>query len=112
MSEHLTPEDNARIKAREARFATFALGLDVQNELNNSVAVKALMDAVFKDAMQAMEDIAETSPLDSEKIALHLVNIKTYVYIRRVMTRVLREGDLAETQIVAEDRAYADHGGE
>lgn len=75
----------------------------VETDMRDNVTIKALMEAVAADANEAMEQIVYISPLNHEAIAENLVKMKTLVYIRGVIARVLRAGQAAEVALRAED---------
>jgi RNase P/RNase MRP subunit POP5 len=106
---YLTPDDIDRLKSRDTRFAALHLAIELEHELKNSLAVRSIMAAVRADADAAMETLATVSPADQHAVALHLVQVSTLVYIRRVLDRILRAGSAAEEAIRSEDQA---HGGE
>lgn len=99
----LSTEDLELLKLRDTRFAMLAQAIDVESELQNSAVIKTMMDAVRKDADQAMEDICDISPMDHAGMMLHLVKIRTLVYIRRTLNMVLQRGRVANQSIAAED---------
>ena len=111
MSDFLTPDEyEQHKKLRDTRFAKVARSDAIKTELRDSTFVNALLAATQVDAERAMEELAETSPLAAESIALQLVKVRTLVYIRRVLTGVLRAGAAAEEALRAEDSAH--NGGE
>jgi len=109
MSEsQLTPDDIERLKSRDRRFSVLAQAIAIEQDLRDSPAIKAIMAAVRADADQAMEELADTSPHDTVTMSLHLVKIKTLVYMRRTLNTILRQGSAAEAAIRAEDARESD----
>jgi hypothetical protein len=104
----LPPEYIAELQARDTRFSVLAEAIAVETDLRDNVTIRALMGAIRQDADQAMEDLAETSPNNTESISLHLVKIRTLVYVRRTLDSILKRGHVAEQAIRADDEVNAD----
>lgn len=110
MSDDFTQEMDAIIengKLRDSRFATLNFSLSVQEELSRSATIQAITTAVRADAEAAMIALTEISPADTQAMQLALVRIHAFVYLRRCLQRVCRDGDNAAAQIRAEDQAEA-----
>lgn len=100
------PEDYIEeLKSRDERFAALGEAISIEADLRDNPTIKALMKAVRQDSEKAMEDLAEISPLDHQQIALLLVRVKTFVYIRNTLNFVLNRGRAAEQHIRAEDQS-------
>jgi hypothetical protein len=98
----------ASAKLRDTRFALLSRAIAVETELRDSAVIGALMAAIRADADQAMEDLFDVSPLDTNAVAFHIVKVRTLVYTRRVLNAVLRQGQAAEASIRAEDEHERD----
>lgn len=97
------------LKLRDRRFHFLEASIAIENDLKNNVVIRTLMDAVRKDADQAMEALSDCSPTDQIAVSQHLVKIRTLIYIRRTLDIVLRRGMAAEQAIRAEDEIGGAH---
>ena len=99
----ITPEYIASLKSREERFRIIAEAIDVEADLRDNTTIKALMAAAKLNFDQAVAEIVEISPHNAVEISRCLVNIKTFLYMKRALEGVLTRGRYAEQQIKAED---------
>lgn len=90
--------------ATDSRFAAISRAIAIETDLRDNETIKAILGAVWKDSVQAMEELAETSPADLESISLLLVKVKTQVYIRRTLNAIINQGRAAEASVLADDR--------
>lgn len=99
------PEDLiAAAIAADSRFARISRAIAIETDLRDNESIKAIMEAVWRDSVQAMEELSETSPADLKEISLLLVKIRTQVYIRRTLNVILNQGRAAEESVLNEDR--------
>lgn len=80
----ITPEVIERLKSRDDRIAAIDLMLQLQNELDNSVALKLVLDKAAEEAANALEELADADPTD-------------YLIIRRLQAKVYRARFIAKT---------------
>jgi hypothetical protein len=99
----ITSELVEAAKSRDARLKLIAEGVTIQSEMRDSPTIRYILRQVTTDADSAMEELAETSPLDNVSIAKLLVKIQTYVYIRKSLENIQLRADLAAQQVRAED---------
>lgn len=104
----VSDEDVANAIATDTRFARIHESIAVQTELRDNPVIKAIMGAVWQDAMQAMEEAADTSPTDHAAVALLLVRFRTQVYIRRSLNAIIQRGQAAEASVRAESQARSE----
>jgi len=94
----------ADAKAADARFRILADAIAVECDMRDNITIRLLLTALDADSRRAMEELAETSPLDSNAVAFLLVRVRAFVYIRRILDDILRRGQVARQSIEAEDR--------
>jgi hypothetical protein len=104
----LPPGYLTELQARDTRFAMLEQAIAIEADLRDNPTIRAIMTAIRADADQAMEDLAETSPNNTESISLHLVKIRTLVYVRRTLDGILKRGHVAEQAIRADDEVNGD----
>lgn len=104
MNEHIPDAYIEQVQLADTRFAEVGRAVALEADLRDNTAIRALMDAVREDGEKAMRDIAEISPHAVESLSLHLVKIRTLVYIGGVLGNILRRGKIAEANIRAEDQ--------
>lgn len=92
--------------SRDTRFAALHTAIAIETDLRDNPTINALMKAVWEDALQAMDELSETSPMNHEKVSLLLVRVKTQVYIRNTLNRIIQRGKIAEAAIRAEDQMH------
>lgn len=100
----VTPEYIEQLKTREARFAILAYAIEVEADLRDNPTIKALMAAAKRCYDEAVAEIIEISPLNHVEIGRCLVNMKTFIYMKRALEEVLTRGKQAEDRIRAEDQ--------
>jgi len=104
----ITPELVEASKARDSRMALIGEHFAVEAELRDSATIRHLLRQVTTDADNAMEELADVSPLDHEAVARLLVKIQSYVYIRRSLVTLKARAGAAMQEIRLEDAAAAD----
>lgn len=104
----ITQEYIEDLKVREDRFAVVADAIQVEADLRDNVTIKALMAAAKRGFDVAIDEIIDLSPLDAPEIGRCIVNIKTFVYMKRALEDVLTRGKRAEDQIRSEDEYRAE----
>jgi hypothetical protein len=97
------PDYIERLKARDNRFAYLAEAIAVETDLRDNTTIRALMDAVRRDADLAMREFVQVSPADLQQVADYQVRIRTFTYIRDVLDAIMRRGAQAEQEIRQED---------
>ena len=103
MSEHLlSVEELEEITRRDTRFAAALRKSSIEADLRDNDTIKAIITAITNDADQAMEELSEISPLDAPAIAVLLVRIKTFTYIRRTLNAAINHGRVAAQHLQTE----------
>lgn len=105
MSEHITHDMVEAAKARDARVRLIGEHFAIEQELRDSVALRAILRQITALHDNAVRQIADTSPHDTATIAELLVNIKTLFYIRDVFDNLRVRAQHAAQEIHVEDTA-------
>ena len=101
----ISPDLIETAKSRDARFRIIDEGFAIQAEMRDSPTIRYLLRQVTADADAAMEEMADTSPLDSVAMARHLVKVKTLVYIRKSLLDIQQRAEMCAREVQAEDIA-------
>lgn len=104
MSDEITPEYIEDLKKRESLFAELAAGIEIETELRDNPVIRAILRAAQIDHDAALDELMTISPLESEKIARILVDVKTFRHIRKSLDAILSRGERAENIIRAQDK--------
>ena len=101
-----TPEDVERWKLRDERVQTLGLAIEVERDMTGNPTLLALQRTVKIAFDLAIEELCETSPADVKAVTRLLVNIKTYVILRKTFEGILSRGREAERSLRDEDAGY------
>lgn len=106
----LTLEVIERLKQQDERFRDFDLRLQVEKELRESVAVKLILDAAGEQAAQALEELAEVDPTNTNLIVRLQAKVFRARFIARSINTVIRRGEMAEESLKDEPNIPLDDG--
>lgn len=98
----LTPEHIERLKAQDPRFNDLDLSLKIQQELRESVALKALLESADEQAAEAMEALVEVDPTDTNMIIRRQAAVFRARFIKRTLNTLIRKGEVAEHSLINE----------
>lgn len=86
MEENLiTPEVIERLKSRDSRLQAVDMMLQIEKELNSSIALKLILERAADEAAEALEKLAGVSPTDTQQI----INLQAKVYRARFIAKTL-----------------------
>ena len=105
MSDDVTPEMIEAAKARDARFRTIDLGLELQAELAKSRPLWLLMSKLRDDAEDAMQEFSIANCGDTCLIQGLQSRVFRYRYAIETFERILNQADNAHASVRAEDLA-------
>ena len=92
-------------QARDARFRTLDLGIEVEAALRAGRPLKILMDRLGADADEAMREFATTNPADTLRITDLQARVFRFTYTLETLNGILSAGRAAEQAVIAEDAA-------
>ncbi|SRR6266481_1964371 len=100
----VSPEDMRRWRAREERVAIAIQGIDVDRDMTSNGTILSLQRAVRARFDAAIEQLCEVSPTDHRSISALLVDVKTFVILRRTFEDILSRGREAERSLRDEEK--------
>lgn len=106
----ITPELIEERKQHDARIRIIEEGFAISAEMRDSPTIRYLLRRITTDADNAMEELAEISPLNSEAISALLVRIRAYVYIRRSLLEIKQRAEVAAQSVEQESHLDTDVG--
>jgi hypothetical protein len=99
----VTPEYVAEMKSRDERIATLCDSMDIQHDMTGNPTIVALQRGVKAGFDQAVEELCATSPANLPEVSRLLVDLKTFVYMRRIFEAILVRGKEAERSLREQD---------
>lgn len=107
----VTPEQIEEAKARDARFHAVALSAEVQAELRDSVALKAVMVACREDAQAAMREFANVNVGDTLAVMALQARVYRLFALEQTFEFIEQDGNNAAAAILGEEmREHGDNG--
>lgn len=101
----LTPEFIERVKAQDPRFNVVDASLRIQQELRDSVVIKAVLEEVGEQAADALEELAAVDPTDTDLIIRHQAKVFRARFVARTLNAIIRKGEIAEQSLNEESTA-------
>ena len=106
----MNKEETEELVKRSQLFAYVHTMIEVEGDLRDNKTIMAFMDYAKKSMDQAINEIVETSPHDTVEISRCLVNIKTALYLKRTLERIISLGVQAEGRLREQDEDVARGG--
>jgi hypothetical protein len=103
MSDFMTADQMAEIQARDRRFATINLGIEVEAELRAGRPLRLLMVRLREDADAAMQEFATANPAETAAIIGLQARVFRFQYIFDTLNAILTRGQVAEAAVRGED---------
>lgn len=100
----VTPELIAHLKATEHRYADIAAWTDLETDMRDNATIKALLAAAEHNFEVAVLELIDASPADRVTISRCIVNIKTFVVMKRTLNAIRLRGRESERSLRAEDQ--------
>lgn len=108
----LTVEQIERLKQQDPRFRDFDLRLKIEKELRESVALKLVLDAAGEQAAEALEELAEVDPTNTNLIIRMQARVARARFIARTLNAAIHRGEIAEESLQEEPNIPLDEGAE
>lgn len=75
----------------------------VEADMRDNATIKAFIAFIRSDAESAMIELTEISPLNSKAVAAHMVRVRAYASLKRMIETILTRGKIAEQEIRQSD---------
>lgn len=96
------------VKARDARFRTLELGIEVEAGLREGNPLRILMERLRADADEAMTEFATANPADTAALIGLQARVFRFRYLEETLDAILARGRHAEASLTAEDTVEYD----
>lgn len=112
----VTPEENQineefieKLKSNDRRWVDIDFGLKIEEELRSSVALKAVLEVVNQEAIDAIEEMIWADPTDTKKMISLQAKIRRARIMGNTLEAIRKKGAITQQAIQEEGRVHVDN---
>lgn len=99
----ITPEMMAAARSRDGRVRFIGEVFALEGELRDNRTSRAILAFIQRDAEDAMEEIADTSPADTVAVMKIFSRVRAHVFLRRSLMELIHRGETLAREVSEED---------